>query len=79
MSQPKTQFKTENDEAKSNLRDKGKTFNFGMAADFSESDEEPEETMQTNLGKNDQRNAIEEEPNDSDEEMQIHLRNNRND
>lgn len=77
MGQPKTQFKTENDDAKSNLRDKGKTFNFGMAADFSESEEEQEDAEQINFYKGDAKNAIEEEKDDSDEEMQIHLRNNR--
>ena len=29
--------------AKSNLRNKGQTFNFGMAADFSDSEEEEKE------------------------------------
>ena len=74
MSQPKTQFKTENDEARSNLRDKGKTFNFGMAADYSGSEEEPEDAGHTNFDKPE---VVEEDKNDSDEEMQIHLQKRR--
>jgi hypothetical protein len=37
-----SKFRNENTMAKSNLRQKDKTFNFGLAADFSDSDQEDE-------------------------------------
>jgi hypothetical protein len=78
LSQPKSQFENENVEAKSNLRDKGKTFNFGLAADFSGSEDEEEDAGQINFYKNEPKEpSQEEEKNNSDEEMQIHLMNSR--